>query len=129
MDDRTAEEHRVEMAVGALLRWGVLTAAAITAVGGLLLLLGHGREVVTLGSFVGEPSALTTLGGIATAALHGEARAVVQLGVVVLIATPILRVAFTLVAFMHQRDRLYTMVTAVVLGILIFSLFSGHAGG
>lgn len=129
MSDRTAEEHRVEMAVGTLLRWGVLTAAAITAIGGILLVLAHGGEPVTLGRFVGEPNGLTTLGGIVAGAFRGEGSAIVQLGVVVLIATPILRVAFTLLAFLHQRDRLYTVVTALVLAILLFSLFSGQAGG
>lgn len=129
MIDRAAEEHRVELAVGTLLRWGVLTAAAITAFGGILLLSGHGGEAVALGTFLGEPHGLTSLGGIVTGAFGGDGGAIVQLGVVVLIATPIARVAFTLVAFLHQRDRLYSVVTGLVLAILLFSLFSGQAGG
>jgi len=113
--------HEVEQAVGALLRWGVLTAAAITAIGGTLLLLTHGGDLVTLGIFHGEPAGLSTLGGIFRGALTGDGASIVQLGVVVLIATPVLRVAFTLVAFVYQRDRLYTLITALVLGILLFS--------
>ena len=62
---------------------------------------------------------------LATLALAGSGAAIVQFGVVVLIATPVLRVAFTLVAFLHERDRLYTGVTALVLAILLFSFFAG----
>ena len=115
------DSHRVEMAVGSLLRWGVLTAAAITAIGGALLLATHGADPVMLGTFHGEPAGLATLGGILSGALTGDGAAIVQLGVAVLIATPVLRVAFTLAAFVYQRDRLYTMITALVLGILLFS--------
>lgn len=122
------ETHRVEQAVGNLLRWGVLTAAAITALGGMLLLFRHGREPIQLGTFHGEPSGLATLGGILQGAAHGDGGAIVQLGVVALIATPVLRVAFTLLAFLHQRDRLYSVITALVLGILLFSFLFGGAG-
>ena len=115
------ETHRVEQAVGNLLRWGVLTAAAITALGGVLLLLRHGGEPTQLGTFHGEPIGLATLDGILQGALTGDGAALVQLGVVVLIATPVLRVAFTLLAFLHQRDRLYAAITALVLGILLYS--------
>lgn len=122
------ETHRVEQAVGNLLRWGVLTAAAITALGGVLLLLHHGSEPTPLATFHGEPAGLATLRGIVNGALGGDGGAIVQLGVVVLIATPVLRVAFTLLAFLHQRDRLYTAITALVLGILLFSFLFGGAG-
>lgn len=122
------EEHRVELAVGNLLRWGVLTAAAITAIGGIVLLLAHGSEPVLLGTFHGEPAGLATLDGIVRGAFAGDGGAIVQLGVVVLIATPVLRVAFTLVAFLYERDHLYTAVTALVLAILLFSFLAGGVG-
>ena len=50
-------------------------------------------------------------------------RAIVQLGLVLLIATPVARVAFTLVAFARQRDRAYVMITTIVLALLLYSLF------
>ena len=43
-----------------------------------------------------------------------------------LLATPVARVAFSVVAFALQRDRLYVAVTLVVLGILLYSIVGGH---
>ncbi|HEU4569577.1 MAG TPA: DUF1634 domain-containing protein [Gemmatimonadales bacterium] len=128
MTDRAAEEHRVELMVGTLLRWGVLLAAAVTALGGALLLLKQGSVRMDFHRFAGEPGALASLTGIARGALALDPAAVVQLGVVLLIATPIARVMLTLGAFLHERDRLYTVITALVLGILLYGLLGGgHA--
>jgi uncharacterized membrane protein len=52
----------------------------------------------------------------------------VQLGLVLLIATPVARVAMSLVAFILQRDRVYVVVTLIVLAVLIFSLTGGIPG-
>ena len=127
MTDRAAEEHRVELMVGTLLRWGVLLAAAVTALGGVLLLLTQGSARMDFHRFAGEPGALASLTGIARGALALDPASVVQLGVVLLIATPIARVMLTLGAFLHERDRLYTVITALVLGILLYGLLGGHA--
>lgn len=123
--DQQLEDHRVEVMVGTLLRWGVLSAALVTAVGGVLLLIGHGGDAMDYARFRGEPLGLTGLGEIVRGAFGGESTAIVQLGVVLLIATPILRVFITLLAFLHQRDRLYIVVTALVLAILLFGLLGG----
>jgi uncharacterized membrane protein len=57
-------------------------------------------------------------------ALHG--RGLIQLGLLILIATPIARVAFSVVAFLYQRDWTYVVVTLIVLGLLVYSLLGGH---
>ncbi len=128
MNHQAPDDHAVELMVGNLLRWGVLGAAGVTLFGGILLLRQQGGSVPVLGTFVGEPGAHTELDAILRGALGGDGAAIVQLGVVLLIATPIARVALTLVAFLRQRDRFYSLVTAVVLGILFYSLFSGSIG-
>lgn len=125
MNHQGPDDHAVEVMVGNLLRWGVLGAAGVTLLGGILLLAQQGGSVPVLGTFVGEPGAHTELGAILRGALGGDGAAIVQLGVVLLIATPIARVAFTLVAFVRQRDRFYALVTTIVLGILMYSLFAG----
>lgn len=127
MNTHPPDDHAVEMVVGNLLRWGVLFAAAVTALGGTILLWQDGDSIPALGRFIGEPGSHSELGAITRGAFGGEGAAIVQLGVVLLIATPIARVAFTLVAFLRQRDRFYTAVTALVLAILLYSLFSGVA--
>ena len=51
-----------------------------------------------------------------------------QLGILVLIATPVFRVLLSAFAFWMQRDWIYVAITLVVLAVLAFSLLSGHTG-
>ena len=74
--------------------------------------------------FQGEASPLRSVRATFLGAVHGDPRAIVQLGLVLLIATPVARVALTLAAFAAQRDRLYVGMTALVLVLLLFGLFS-----
>jgi len=120
-------DKQVEHLVGNLLRHGVLGAAAVVLFGGLLLLAHHGLEPVQHTWATPEPAALRSLGGILAGALRLDARSVVQFGVVLLIATPIARVLLTLIAFTLQKDHLYTVITAIVLAVLFYSLFLSGA--
>lgn len=111
--------------LGVLLRAGVLLAAAVVLAGGLLYLARHGGEIEPFHVFHGEPPELRSVGGVVHAAGGGEARAIIQLGLLLLIATPVARVAFSLVLFVLQRDHVYTAVTALVLALLLASLAGG----
>ena len=73
--------------------------------------------------FRGEPFDLTTAPAIVGAAVAGGREAIIQLGVLILIATPIARVLLSLVAFALQRDRTYIVVTLIVLVVLLAGLF------
>lgn len=117
------DDHRVQVAVGSLLRFGVLTAASITGLGGALYLISQGQTPVQYAVFRGEPAGLSTLAGIIGGAIHLDPRALTQLGLVLLIATPVARVALSLVGFVMERDRKYQVITLLVLGILLASLF------
>ena len=120
-------DKQVEQLVGNLLRYGVLGAAAVVLCGGLLLLAHHGLDPVEQRWSTPEPTALRSLRGIVAGALRLDARSVVQLGVVFLIATPIARVFLSLVAFVLQKDRLYVVITAIVLAVLLYSLLLSGA--
>lgn len=116
------DDHKVQVAVGALLRFGVLSAGAVTGLGGLLFLIQHGRDPVSYGTFAGEPARLTGFAGIARGVVALDSRAIIQLGLVMLVATPVARVALSLVGFVLEKDRKYQAITLVVLGILLASL-------
>jgi uncharacterized membrane protein len=116
----------VEQTVGRLLQAGVLVAAAVVIAGGVALLAQYGHTTADFREFHGERSALQSVGGIVRAALALDSRAVVQLGLVLLIATPVARVALTLAAFARQRDRLYVGLTSVVLVLLLYGLLWGR---
>jgi uncharacterized membrane protein len=115
----------MEVAVGRLLQLGVLLAATVVVVGAILLLAHHGLDVADFRRFSGEPDALKSVGGILRTAFAGDSRSIVQLGLVLLIATPVARVAITLISFIHQRDRFYIGVTTLVLALLLYSLLLG----
>ena len=70
-------------------------------------------------------ASLRSIKGITTAALHLNPRGLVQLGLIILIATPIARVVFCIVGFIRQKDQLYTGISTVVLIILLYSLTKG----
>lgn len=111
--------------VALVLRGGVLLAALVTVAGGIPLLLVHGRESPNYHSFRGTEAPYRSLGAILQGVAHGEPLAIITLGIVILIATPISRVLLTLVNFLVERDRMYTVLTSVVLLILLYSLLAG----
>ncbi|HTE47742.1 MAG TPA: DUF1634 domain-containing protein [Gemmatimonadaceae bacterium] len=120
-------DHDVEQLIGRLLQIGVAIAATVTIVGGTLLLAQHGLSRPTYSVFHGEPEHLTSLGGIWRGVVAMRSESIVQLGIVLLIATPVARVALTLVAFVLQRDRTYVFISTLVLGLLLYGLVLGHA--
>jgi uncharacterized membrane protein len=118
-------ERRLQSMVAFLLRFGVNVAAGIVILGGIVLLRRHGHELSHYEVFRGEPTDLRTIDGIIRDAAAFRGRGLIQLGLLVLMATPVARVALSLVVFSVQRDRTYVVVTLIVLALLLLSL-SGH---
>jgi uncharacterized membrane protein len=119
-------DQQIDDIIGNLLRIGVSISALVVLFGGSLYLVRHGSTLPEYRVFHGEPSDLCHLAGIVRDALAFRARGLIQLGLVLLIATPIVRVAFTSIAFALQRDHIYVVVTLIVLTILIYSLVDGY---
>jgi uncharacterized membrane protein len=117
-------DERVEQAMGNLLRAGVLLAAGVVLLGGALYLLRHGGERTDYRVFHGEPADLRSPVGVILDALDGRARGLIQLGLLLLVATPVARVAFAAYAFARQRDHTYVVLTLIVLAVLLYSLFA-----
>ncbi len=126
MSTRSWNDLRIEVIIGALLRTGVMLAAAVVLFGAVVYLARHGQEIASYGIFRGEPETLRSVSAIARGALHMSGRAIIQLGLLLLIATPVARVAFSAVAFAIERDFLYVGITLFVLGVLLYSLFGSH---
>lgn len=118
-------DQRVDQIVGNLLRVGVIVSAAVVLSGGALYLVQHGSTVPDYRVFHGEPAYLRGVPGIVSGALALDGRGLIQLGLLLLLATPIARVAFSVLAFSLQRDRTYVVVTLIVLAVLLYSLGSG----
>lgn len=117
MDDR-----RLAIMIGKLLRTGVLLAAAIVFAGGILYLARHHAEHVNYHVFSAGGEDTRKVSSIAQSASHGQSAAIIQIGLLLLILTPVARVGIALVGFSLERDRLYAVVSLIVLVILTFSL-------
>ena len=120
-------DQRVELTIGTLLRAGVLLSAAVVAFGGIVYLARHGHAIVSYRDFRGGSSPLRSVSGIFRGLARFSGSAIIQLGLLLLIATPVARVVFSAVAFLRERDYLYVALTLTVLAVLCYSLF-GAAG-
>jgi uncharacterized membrane protein len=125
MIERENAEKRMDEIMGRLLRTGVILAAVFVLTGGVVYVVRHPEPVTDYRVFQGEPEELRTVPGIVHEALALHGRGLIQFGLLILIATPIARVAFSVVAFLYQRDWTYVAVTLVVLGLLVYSLLGG----
>ncbi len=117
MDDR-----RLENIIGQLLRAGVLLAAAMVSLGGVLYLTRHHAETASYRTFSAGGPGVQTLAGIVQSAMHLQSEGLIQFGLLLLIATPVARVVLAVIGFALERDKLYAVVSLIVLAILVFSL-------
>lgn len=117
-------DQQVEITISVLLRVGVTLAAAIVVAGGILYLIHNGHDIPEDHIFRGEPADLRQLPGVLDDVLALRSRGIIQLGILLLILTPVARVAFSVFAFWQQRDHLYIIVTLIVLVILIHGLLA-----
>ncbi|MCU1296741.1 MAG: putative rane protein [Acidobacteriaceae bacterium] len=116
-------DQRVEEIIGNLLRAGVLLSAFVVLFGGIIYLARHGDSPANYRVFQGEPSELKSVTGILHYAFALRGRGIIQLGLLLLIATPVARVAFSIFGFAAEKDRMYVVFTIIVLAILLYSLF------
>jgi uncharacterized membrane protein len=115
--------QKMETQMGLLLRIGVLTSCLIMFAGAVLYLLRHGEQQESFSAFHGQPPEFETLAGIWQAARQGSARGIIQLSVLVLIATPVMRVVFAVFAFGRQNQWIFCLVSLIVLALLAYGLF------
>ncbi|MEG9437363.1 DUF1634 domain-containing protein [Edaphobacter sp. HDX4] len=120
---------KLQRIIGLTLRSGVIAASATGILGGVLFLATHGGQLVSFHVFEGTQSPYSSPAKIVQAALksHSGDRplrglAIAQLGIMMLLLTPIIRVAFSIVGFAIERDRIYVVITSIVLATLIASL-------
>lgn len=115
--------HELELLIGKVLIIGVTVAGLIVAAGGLVYLVRHGREQVHYGVFTGEPTDLKTIVGVSGDVLHWSGRAIIQLGLIVLVAIQVVRVGLTVWLFRVAGDNTFVYIGLLVLAVLAYSLF------
>jgi len=117
------DEQKLEALIANLLRAGVVASAFLVLAGAVLYLMKSPWARVSYRSFHGEPQQLKTAHGVVRYAFSGNALGIMQLGLLLLIATPIARVISSAVAFALEGDRMYLLFTLLVLAVLLYSLF------
>lgn len=120
------QDRDVEKIVGKLLRFGVITASLVVLLGGILFLVQNGTQGrPDYHIFKGEENDFITFDGIFKWLFTFKPMAIIQFGVLLLIITPILRIIFSLFAFILEKDKLYVVITLIVLAIILGSTFGG----
>jgi uncharacterized membrane protein len=128
-----ARVSRLENLISLVLRLGVL-ASLLCVVSGTVVTFIHHPEYRSSGAELRrltEPAAAFphTLGDVLSGVRAGRGQAIVAIGLLLLIATPIMRVAVSILVFFYQKDRIFTLITAVVLSLLLASFFLGRISG
>jgi uncharacterized membrane protein len=118
------DDKRVEVFLGKMLRWGVLLAALVVFVGGAWFLAESHDVPQNYRTFRGEPADLRAVPQIVHQAVALRPLGLIQFGLLLLIATPVARVAFSVLGFALERDWMYVVMTLLVLALLVYTLTS-----
>jgi uncharacterized membrane protein len=114
--------------LGNVLRAGTVISISVVFFGGVIYLIRHGHSVAGYTSFKGVPAFVQHSDGLINGAIHLKGQAIIQLGIIMLIATPILRVVISAVGFVLEKDYFYVAISILVLLIIFISMLGGHAG-
>lgn len=124
----TFRDADMQSIIGWILRGGVILSMTVVVIGGIIFLWRHGHSTPDFSTFNKIPYFISSSDGIFAGVIHGKGQAIIQLGIIILIATPILRVIFAVIAFALEKDRLYTLISLIVLIIIMSSMLTGRIG-
>lgn len=116
----------IESVMGTLLITGVIISGIFILFGGIYYLSQSGFSEPHFHIFKGEPSDLRSIKQILNGVIHFDSLAIIQMGILLLIATPISRVIFSVIGFLFEKDYLYVIISLIVLGIIGYSILSAH---
>lgn len=117
-------DRSVETILGNLLKTGVIIAGSVVIIGAILFLVRHGFEIPSYHIFKPDIFHFSDFRDLIKGIVTFRSASIMELGILLLIATPVLRVLFSVFAFVYEKDYMYTVFTVIVFLVLIFSLFS-----
>lgn len=116
------EEH-LRLILSRIMIWGIVLAAGVMLAGGVIFLAHHAAQAPGDRKFTGEPGDLRHPVAIFKAALKGNDDCLIQVGVLLMLLNPLVRVAMAAVGYAVSKDRLYAGVAAFVFAVLVVSYF------
>jgi uncharacterized membrane protein len=119
-------DQKMEILMGHLLRTGVVLAAIVVFAGGVLYLYQTRGPRPDYATFHGVTADLRSPSRVVKELPLGSSSAIIQFGLLLLIATPIARVVFAALGFSLERDWFYTAVSLIVLAVLMYGLLYDH---
>lgn len=119
-------QHKLEVLLSYTLLAGVLLSSALVLLGAILFLVSHGQDPSSFHVFKGEPQSLRDLPDIFAGAAAFRPKAIIQLGLLCLIATPFLRVFLSTLVFAALRDYKFCFISLIVLVLLSFGICFEH---
>ena len=122
------KDKDMQLIMGNLLRAGVVLSMTVVFIGGVIYLFGYGSLKADYSKFVIDENGFFSLGSIWNGLMQFNGKAIIQLGILLLIFTPISRVILAVVSFFLERDYLYVMIGVLILGIIMFSLSNKLVG-
>ena len=128
-----ARPGELEQVVSTLLRTGLVVSLGTVTIGLVVLFARHPGELLSPERF----AALTArdavfphrLAALVAGVARGDGQAIIASGLLLLILTPVMRVAISLIEFVRGRDRAFALITAAVLAVLLLSLLLRAGGG
>lgn len=118
-------EEEIDRRMGRLLKAGVFIAAGVMLAGGIVYLFVEHQPPPDYTEFHSDAAVLGSISHIFRAALRGDAAAIIQIGTLLMIATPVARVAFAAYAYLRSHDRMYVVISSIVLVLLLYGIFFG----
>jgi uncharacterized membrane protein len=117
-------DRSIEVILGNLLKIGVLAAGSVVIIGAVLFLVRHGLETPSYHIFKPDSFNFSDFSNLFRGIIAFHSVSIMELGILILITTPVLRVFFSVFAFVYEKDYMYVAFTVIVLFVLIFSFFS-----
>ncbi len=121
-------DRKMDLTIGMMLRIGVSVAAAVVFIGWILYLIQAHGVAPDYQHFHGKPILLGNIGLILQGVVKLDSRRILDIGILLLIATPVARVIFCVADFAVQKDKLYVLVSSIVLAVLAYKLFVSIVG-
>ncbi len=118
-------DHDIDMSVSRMLLVGVTLAAGVVLIGGLLYVRHPWVTIPDYSHFSNGGATRSTIAGVMDGLVHLNPKSIIEFGLLLLIATPVARVVFCVIGFARQKDKLYVLISSVVLVILLYSLTKG----